>query len=152
MFKNLALSSLLFFLACGTIIGNGFRDPTTGSTQAIDLPLQFDHAIMEYNASNYADCGSFDENSTQVSIDLGRQCIRDALDSCTPSKYLLNKHNPSGSRFVSFVSVKEVEPGTCKLRVHTISNVSPENIGDRIESCFEIDPDEIPEVACGILD
>ncbi len=139
--------------ACGTIIGNGITDPTGPSSSPISgPPLDYNIAIEEYEQNTSADCGSFTENNSVSEIDAGRQCIRDALETCTESKYLYNKHNTDSSRFVSFVSVEQTQPDECRLRVHTISNVAPNPIGNKIKTCTTIEPNEIPEVACGILD
>lgn len=153
--KCFILLLTIIFPACGTIIGNGITDPTGPSMSPIDAPnsndYDFSAPIEEYTTSGLADCGSFTENSTVAEIDVGRQCIRDALEDCIASKYLYNKENSDGSRFVSFVSVTESTPGICKLRVHTVSNVEPNPIGDQIRTCTTLQANEIPEVACGIL-
>ena len=141
-------------IGCGTIIGNGLRDPTTPSPSPIGLPppptaADFQLAIDEYNDSGLDDCGSFTEDSSISELDTGRLCIIDADETCTPKKYLYNKTNTDGSRFVSFVSVIS-DSGNCSVRVHTVSSVSPQYLQDT-RTCEEFTEGEIPEVACGIL-
>lgn len=141
-------------LGCGVGIGNGlFGDPTAPSASFDGGPdLDFSAPIDEYNESTFDDCGSFTEDSTIAQVDAGRECIHDAFDACNESKYLYNKTNADGSQFVSFVSVEitSSEPLECQLRVHTVSDVPPENIGDEEKTCTTFDSDELPEVACGI--
>ncbi len=162
--KKLLVASLTMFLFyCGTIIGNGFRDPTNSgiSTSPISIPPlsqgEINEPINEYNADNsVVDCGSFTQNSTLNEVDQGRSCIYESFHSgegCIEAKYLLNKTNVDGSRFVSFVKVATDDMGgDCKLRVHTVSNVQPENIGNVTRTCTTLEQNEIPETACGILD
>ncbi len=160
--KSLLLLLLISVIACGTGIGNGFRDPTNSgvSTSPIAIPPlsqdEINGPINEYNADNsVVDCGSFTENSTLNNVDQGRSCIYESFNSgegCIEAKYLLNKTNADGSRFVSFVKVSSNGVGEdCKLRVHTVSNVPPENIGDVTRTCTTLEVNEIPETACGIL-
>jgi hypothetical protein len=156
--KILLACTLWVIAACGTGIGNGFFDPTLPPTSSsIDLPNIYDEGfetpVQEYNNSSSVDCGSFSEDSTVGAIDQGRQCIRDALDTCTPSKYLYDKLNSNGSRFVSFVSVKlqSSNPLECEVRVRTVSNVNAEPIND-VRTCADFTENQIPEAACGILD
>lgn len=161
--KSVTLLLLISVIACGTGIGNGFRDPTNSgiSTTPISLPPlsqgEINEPINEYNADNsVVDCGSFTQNSTLNEVDQGRSCIYESFHSgegCIEAKYLLNKTNADGSRFVSFVKVSTDDMGgDCKLRVHTVSNVQPENIGNVIRTCTTLGQNEIPETACGILD
>jgi hypothetical protein len=85
--KKYVFIVLLFALsACGTRIGNGNPSPSP-----IITPLEFWIPINKYLQSTFTDCGMFNEYSSQTSIDAGRQCIRNALDTCTPSKYLYDK-------------------------------------------------------------
>lgn len=157
--KLLLLCLILILPGCGTIIGNGVwqGDPTTSPIDVPDgasnIELDFAGPVNEYNESTALDCGSFTEDNTIAEIDAGRQCIRDADDSCTPKKYLYNKTNTNGSRFVSFVNVlvDSQNPGQCLIYVHTVTNVSP-NFADEEASCDAFTGNEIPEVACEILD
>jgi hypothetical protein len=151
--KKIVVLLLVPLGACGTLIGNGI-DPTSGVPNPIPsiITLDFNAPISEFQQSNFPSCGDFYETTSPAVLEAGRQCIRDALESCTEKKYLYDKRNTNGSRFTSFVSVEETDPGICRLRVHTVSDVQPGDIGDREEICTSIDDDEIPEVACGIGD
>ncbi len=159
--KLLLLLLILILPGCGTIIGNGIwgGDPTSPNVSPIDVPdgaseeLDFAGPVDEYNDSTALDCGSFTEDNTVAEIDAGRQCIRDADDTCTPKKYLYYKTNSNGSRFVSFVNVliDSQNAGQCLIHVHTVTNVSP-NFADEESSCDAFTGNEIPEVACGVLD
>ena len=143
--KLLLLCLILILPGCGTIIGNGiWGDPTTATSSNIGIPPGADHIsnaeftepVDEYNESTFTDCGSFTENSTVSQIDIGRQCIQSALDTCTPSRYLYNKENADTSRFVSFVSIKQYaeEPDECFIRVHTVSNVPSSYVGNKMNN------------------
>ena len=153
--KNYAklVSLLLLITACGTGIGNGIFDPTGGGPSASpsQINLNFNRPIQDYIESDFADCGDYYVTTAQSQINAGRQCIRDALDTCTESKYLLDKQNANGSRFTSFVSIQETTPGNCQIRVHTVSSVES-NFGDQEATCASFDDNLIPELACGILD
>lgn len=158
--KQILLALTLWVIAaCGTGIGNGlFGDPTFPSkSSSIDIPnidnKDFQKPVQEYNNSGLQDCGIFSEDSTVGEIDQGRQCIREALDTCTPSKYLYDKLNSNGSRFVSFVSVKlqSSNPLECEVRVRTVSNVNSEAVND-VRTCADYTENQIPEAACGILE
>lgn len=159
MFKIIQKIFILFLTtllpACGTIIGNGiWGDPTSSSGNSAGSafePLHFSEPIDQYHQSSLNDCGSFTEQSSVAAVDAGRTCIHNAFNNCVESKYLYNKTNPDGSRFVSFVSVIEDQSnlGACKLYVHTVSNVPPP-IGDIEKTCSTLEANELPEVACGI--
>ncbi|MCC7460556.1 MAG: hypothetical protein IT286_04550 [Proteobacteria bacterium] len=153
--KKILLSvALLTIVACGTGIGNGFRDPTIPNPNyPIDNSIpstSFLNAVNEYNQSSLVDCGRFTELSLPANIQDGRKCIKKADQTCTPSKYLLDKHNAAGSRFVSFVSV-ENDPNNlgCLVKVHTVSNV-PGNILSEQRICEAFDEGQMPELTCGI--
>ncbi len=163
--KKLTLTFLSIILAviisCGTGIGNGIWDPTNSVHIGEDInPLRssdINQPIDEYEDTNTTvDCGSFTEQSTLLDVDQGRSCIYDSFTSgegCIDAKYLLNKTNIDGSRFISFVWVQSDDfGGNCKLRVHTVSNIPPNEIGNKIRTCTELQYSEIPEVACGILE
>ena len=151
--KLFILCLTILLPACGTIIGNGiWSDPTTPVTgSGNNIALNFSAPIDQYHQSSLNDCGSFTEQSSVATVDAGRNCIHNAFTACTESKYLYNKTNPDGSRFVSFVSVIEDQSnlGACKLYVHTVSNVPPP-IGDVEKTCSTLEANELPEVACGI--
>lgn len=154
--KNILLSiSLLAIVACGTGIGNGFRDPTIPNPNyPIDnsVPVtSFLNAVNEYNQSSLVNCGRFTELSLLADIQNGRKCIKQADQTCTPSKYLLDKRNAAGSRFVSFVSVlNDPNNSRCLVKVHTVSNV-PGNILNEQRICEAFDEGQMPELTCGIL-
>lgn len=152
--------ALIFFLSgCGTGIGN----PTALSTPSEDMggneSLNFNTPIEEYGTStapsqtNGVECGSFAETSTIQEVDEGRNCIRNALTSCQPARYLLDETLSNGNRFVSFVSVEvtNLAPLSCQLRVHTVSNDSSRFIGDKEATCMELASNEIPELACDVV-
>ncbi len=164
-FRVKLILAIAFLTSCGTIIGNGFYDPSVpaGSSgvpagRTAPTSSNFDQVVQQYISSTLEACGSFSEKSSISSIDAGRECIRMARETCTPSKYLFNKLNTDGSRFTSFVSVDLIQgvsegaPKTpdCQIYVHTISNVPGNYIFDEA-TCFEFEENEIPEVACGIL-
>jgi hypothetical protein len=149
---------ILFPLACGTGIGNGiWGDPTTPPSNSAAIPAgedrdnSFSIPIYEYSQSTFSDCGKFTEQSSVAEVDAGRACIHNAFDTCTESKYLLNKLNSDDSRFVSFVSVEKIpeDETTCQLRVHTVSNVPPNPI-DVEKTCTTLQPGEYIETACGV--
>lgn len=157
--KQFGLLCVLVLISCGTIIGNGVRgDPTAPPFSGDVIPnrpfplnLDFSAPVTEYREfSDSAACGTYTEESTAAEVEAGRLCITNSFTNCIRSKYLYNKENIDGSRFVSFVSVSEVSRGYCVMRVHTVSDVPPEYIGDATGECLTLG-NSIPEV-CGILD
>lgn len=173
MFKKAGFLFICFFVllhfqtGCGIGVGNGiWGDPTTpgfGSGKPNDQggkgnpppkDAEFQEPIDEYYSSGDATCGEFTENNTLEQVDAGRECIINADIHCVPSRYLFNKTNSDGTRFVSYVSV--VFDGTshssCLIQVHTVSNVPPLILGNQTRICSEFNNNEIPEVACGILE
>ncbi len=155
--KKTLLFLMLFAPSCGTIVGNGI-DPTSPVPDAPAgpsiSPADFLHVVNEYkNDDRSFDCGSYSENNSAWELESGRACIAHAEPSCDPAKYLYDKTNADGSRFVSFVSVTETSPGSgeCDVYVHTVSNV-PGNVFDDQATCDEFTADQIPELACGIGD
>jgi hypothetical protein len=157
MSKKAFLCAMIFAASCGTIVGNGI-DPTSPVPDAPAgpsiSPADFLRVRDEYKADDRSfDCGSYSENNTAFEIEGGRACIAHAEPSCDPAKYLFDKTNADGSRFVSFVSVAETSPGSgeCDVYVHTVSNV-PGNVFNDHATCDEFTADLIPELACGIGD
>jgi hypothetical protein len=163
---------LIFFAGgCGTGVGNPDGLPgAQGTDAAFDAPdpaaeplvasaLDFNAPIKKYetanvlNQANGVDCGSFTGNSSVSEVDDGRQCTRNAFLACTPSKYLLNRTNSDGSRFVSYVGIEVIlsNPLTCQVRVHTVSNDSGTKfIGDEEKICQALNGTEMIELACGV--
>lgn len=155
--KYIQIIALLFSItACGTGIGNGVfgDDPTNPNPSApITLPPpsdeELDEVIEAYNESSLPTCGVFTEANTVAELDSGRLCIRQADENCNPKKYLYNKTNTDGSRFVSFVSIVE-NAGECQVRVHTVSDVPGNYISDT-RTCDDFTENQIPEAACGLF-
>lgn len=173
MFKKEASLFIYFFtllhlqIGCGIGVGNGvWGDPTTpgfgsadgtttgGNEKPTPMPMEFKEPINEYYATTLDDCGDFSEDDTLAQVDAGRECIINADSICKPSRYLLNKTNSDGTKFVSYVSV--VYDGNnhsnCLIQVHTVSDVPPLVIGNQTRICSAFNDNEIPEVACGILE
>jgi hypothetical protein len=151
LLASLTLLSVFLQTRCGTIINNGgtANDPTYAGLPEGDplISLDFHTPISQYEESPFESCGEFTEESTVAELDAGRQCIHAAFESCSDAKYLYNKTNEDGSRFVSFVSIRG---DTCEIFVHTVSDVPPEYLGDQEALCDRLEPTELPETACGI--
>jgi hypothetical protein len=106
---------------CGIITGNP-EDRPEGSGDALGA-TDFETPAQEYASAptGITNCGSFDNQSTANEIEVGQQCIRDALTDCTPAKYFIDQTNLEGKRFVSFVEVVATgSPPTCSVNIHTV--------------------------------
>ena len=157
---------LILFQGCGTGIGNpenrednGFPTATFANEKEPDEE-EFQTVIDEYTnndnliQSGGVECGSYTEQSSLNQIDTGRQCIRDALQTCKAARYLLDQTLSSDQRFTSSVSVKiaSASPLTCQLHVHTVSSDSSKFVGNREKSCSSLGAAESIELACNLLD
>ena len=118
------------------------------------FPPELTGPLLQQFAENDApSCGSFTQDSDPISVEAGRDCIRDALETGEEKKFLLDETLENDARFVSYVAVEiltEEEKTTYLLRVHTVSSDVERYLGDAETACTELEPDELIELACGI--
>lgn len=136
--KTFLVLFMFIFYSCGTGIGNpgALIDPK---------PLPY---VPAADANQYPSCGNFDETNSNTEIEAGRDCIREALSTCTAKIYFLDKTYGENLFFTSYVKVSP----ECTLVVHTASNDPNLFVGNETATCTSLAPTQIPELGCTIAD
>lgn len=150
--KQIILSLAVLFSSCGTFVGNGIDPAPKNPTLPGITSEDFMGVLEEYKGYNRGgDCGSYTQDNSELELENGRSCIAHAEPACEPSKYLYDRTNPDGTRFVSVIIVYEdpMDTTDCLIYVHTVSN-EPHHTFDDEKRCSEFTIDEIPELTCGI--